>query len=220
MARLNPSKRWAGCSRRSTSAPYLSTKVVLDTATAGRHSRARWSAVSTTALERLNRNSVDLLLLHNPIEPAASQPERVTAEHVLRATAPPMPWSACARQGLTRYIGFTALGNVDGCKQVIDSGRFDAAQVYYNLLNPSAARPCRQRWTRSRLRRADRRLQSAGNSGHGDPRIRGRRARKRWSGMGAKSLSRTCRRSPVEERRAQSVLAALGTPTARARKPR
>jgi L-galactose dehydrogenase/L-glyceraldehyde 3-phosphate reductase len=48
---------------------------------------------------------------------------------------------------LTRHIGITALGNVASCRQVIDSGRFDAAQVYYNLLNPSAARTMPPRWT-------------------------------------------------------------------------
>ena len=50
-------------------------------------------------------------------------------------------------QGLTRYIGFTGLGDVAGCRQLVNSGRFDAAQAYYNLLNPSAARPLPARWT-------------------------------------------------------------------------
>ena len=33
-----------------------------------------------------------------------------------------------------------------GCKQIIASGRFDAAQVYYNVLNPSAARTMPAQW--------------------------------------------------------------------------
>jgi L-galactose dehydrogenase/L-glyceraldehyde 3-phosphate reductase len=48
---------------------------------------------------------------------------------------------------LTRNIGFTALGDAAGCRQIVDSGRFDAAQVYYNVLNPSAARAMPGRWT-------------------------------------------------------------------------
>ncbi len=41
-------------------------------------------------------------------------------------------------QGLFRLTGITALGSAAACVEVIDSGRFDTAQVYYNLLNPSA----------------------------------------------------------------------------------
>jgi L-galactose dehydrogenase/L-glyceraldehyde 3-phosphate reductase len=50
-------------------------------------------------------------------------------------------------KGLTRHIGFTALGNAASCRQVVDSGRFDAAQVYYNLLNPSAGRSMPKGWS-------------------------------------------------------------------------
>ena len=49
-------------------------------------------------------------------------------------------------QGLIDHIGFTALGDVDQCKQLITSGRVAAAQVYYNLLNPSAGRQMRGNW--------------------------------------------------------------------------
>jgi L-galactose dehydrogenase/L-glyceraldehyde 3-phosphate reductase len=50
-------------------------------------------------------------------------------------------------QGLTRYIGLTALGETPAVVQAIDSGRFDTAQVYYNMLNPSAARAMPGAWT-------------------------------------------------------------------------
>jgi D-threo-aldose 1-dehydrogenase len=33
----------------------------------------------------------------------------------------------------------SAAGEMSAVLQVIDSGRFDAAQVYYNMINPSAA---------------------------------------------------------------------------------
>jgi L-galactose dehydrogenase/L-glyceraldehyde 3-phosphate reductase len=49
-------------------------------------------------------------------------------------------------QGLTAHIGFTALGDAASCRHVIDSGRLDTAQVYYNLLNPSAGRAMPPRW--------------------------------------------------------------------------
>ncbi|MBA7708576.1 hypothetical protein ES703_117478 [subsurface metagenome] len=37
-----------------------------------------------------------------------------------------------------RFLGFTGLGETSALHQVVDSGRFDLVQVYYNLLNPSA----------------------------------------------------------------------------------
>ena len=41
-------------------------------------------------------------------------------------------------QGLCDWIGLTGLGDPGPLHQVIDSGRFDAVQIYYNLLNPTA----------------------------------------------------------------------------------
>src|SRR5262249_40587676 len=43
------------------------------------------------------------------------------------------------RQELVSAIGLTAAGDTRACLKVIDSGRFDTAQVYYNAINPSAA---------------------------------------------------------------------------------
>jgi L-galactose dehydrogenase/L-glyceraldehyde 3-phosphate reductase len=50
-------------------------------------------------------------------------------------------------QGLTRCIGITALGDAASCRRVIDSGRFESAQVYYNLNNPTAARSVAPGWS-------------------------------------------------------------------------
>ncbi len=126
--------------------PHLSTKVSLDTGRlddiAGQVERSMHES-----LQRLRRQSVDVLLLHNPIEPTVTD-RAVTADHVLRAGAAGDALARMREQGLTRHIGFTALGDAASCKRVVDSGRFDAAQVYYNVLNPSAARPKMPgRWT-------------------------------------------------------------------------
>ena len=51
------------------------------------------------------------------------------------------------RQGLTRFIGLTALGEAPAIVRALDSGRFDSAQIYYNLLNPSAARAMPAGWS-------------------------------------------------------------------------
>jgi L-galactose dehydrogenase/L-glyceraldehyde 3-phosphate reductase len=127
------------------SAPYLSTKVLLDTARLddimGQVERSIYDS-----LRRLSRDSVDLLLLHNPIEPAATA-GTLTPEQVLRRQGAADALERVREMGLTRYVGFTALGNGASCKQVVDSGRFDAAQVYYNLLNPSAGRAMPKGWS-------------------------------------------------------------------------
>jgi D-threo-aldose 1-dehydrogenase len=125
--------------------PYLSTKVLLDTTRLddipGQIERSIHDS-----LQRLKRDAVDLLLLHNPIEPAAAA-GTVTPEQVLRSNGAADALERAREKGLTRYIGFTALGSAASCRQVVDSGRFDAAQVYYNLLNPSAARSMPNGWS-------------------------------------------------------------------------
>jgi L-galactose dehydrogenase/L-glyceraldehyde 3-phosphate reductase len=124
--------------------PHLSTKVLLDTARlddiAGQVERSVHNS-----LQRLRRESVDVLLLHNQIEPAAAG-NAITVDHVLRANGAADALEA-QRAGLTRHIGFTALGDAASCRRVVDSGRFDAAQVYYNVLNPSAARSMPGHWS-------------------------------------------------------------------------
>jgi L-galactose dehydrogenase/L-glyceraldehyde 3-phosphate reductase len=125
--------------------PYLSTKVYLDPARLddipGQVERSMQES-----LRRLDRGSVDVLLLHNPIEQAAAG-GAVTVEQVLGAGGAAEALERIREQGLTRHIGFTALGDAAACRKVVESGRFDAAQVYYNLLNPSAARAMPAQWS-------------------------------------------------------------------------
>jgi L-galactose dehydrogenase/L-glyceraldehyde 3-phosphate reductase len=127
------------------SAPYISTKVSLDTARLddipGQVERSLHDS-----LKRLHRDAVDLVLLHNPIERAVSA-GAVTPEQVLHAGGAADALERMREQRVTRYVGLTVLGDGACCRQVIDSGRFDAAQVYYNLLNPSAARTMPPRWS-------------------------------------------------------------------------
>jgi L-galactose dehydrogenase/L-glyceraldehyde 3-phosphate reductase len=74
--------------------PYLSTKVMLDTANlddiAGQVERSVHQS-----LERLDRESVDLLQLHNPIEHAVSG-NAITWTMCWTRAAPPTRWKACA----------------------------------------------------------------------------------------------------------------------------
>jgi L-galactose dehydrogenase/L-glyceraldehyde 3-phosphate reductase len=121
--------------------PHLSTKVYLDTERLDDIPGQVERGVQES-LRRLGRESVDVLLLHNPIEGNA-----VTLDHVLGTNGAADALERMRTQGLTRYIGFTALGDAVACRKLAESGRFDAAQVYYNVLNPSAARSMPGQWS-------------------------------------------------------------------------
>jgi aryl-alcohol dehydrogenase-like predicted oxidoreductase len=41
-------------------------------------------------------------------------------------------------EGKTRFLGFTAKGDTEALHQVMESGCFDSAQIFYNMLVPSA----------------------------------------------------------------------------------
>lgn len=118
--------------------PYVSTKVRIDSTNqedmAGQVERSLHES-----LTRLRRDSVDLVQLHNPVTAEATA-RTITAEHVLGPNGALEGLERLRDQGLLRFMGLTALGDNAATRRVIDSGRFDCAQIYYNMLNPSAAR--------------------------------------------------------------------------------
>ncbi len=124
--------------------PYLSTKVYLDASRLG-DIAGQIERSLHASLERLQRDSVELLQLHNPIVAAAAD-GAVTPDDVLRSGGVADVFERLREQGLFRLTGITALGDAASCCRVLDSGRFDAAQVYYNLLNPSAGRDMPAAW--------------------------------------------------------------------------
>ena len=123
-------------------APYIATKARLDTAAladpVGEIERSL-----AGSLERLRRDSVDVLQLHNPIA-AATDSRHVAADRVLGDVADAL--DGLRAQGLVRFIGVTALGEAAAVRRVVASGRFDTAQVYSNMLNPSAGRTMPAAW--------------------------------------------------------------------------
>lgn len=90
------------------------------------------------SLQRLGRDRVDILYLHNPIA-AETNGEAIGVAQVLEQVAPAI--DRLVRAGKVRVAGFTAVGDTQALQAVTASGRFCAAQVVYNLLNPSAAGP-------------------------------------------------------------------------------
>jgi len=87
-----------------------------------------------------------VLQLHNRI---GSKPggRVMTVEQVLGRNGVADGLDRLREKGLIRYMGITAIGETASVCEVIRSGRFDSAQVYYNLLNPSAGRSMPKAWT-------------------------------------------------------------------------
>ena len=130
--------------KESASTPYVSTKVRIDLA--GLNDIAGQVEESIQAsLQRLQRDSVALLQLHNPIQPSRGN-GALGVDDVLGAGGVADALESMRDQGLTRHIGLTALGDATSVCSVLGSGRFESAQVYYNLLNPSAANSMPAAW--------------------------------------------------------------------------
>jgi len=125
--------------------PYLSTKFHVDPASDRPVSEQIEESVGRS-LARLNRTSVDLLQLHNPLG-AGSDARRLAVDRVLEPGGVADALDDLKRRGLTRYAGFTANGDADSLKRMVTSARFDTAQVYYNMLNPSAGRAVPAGWS-------------------------------------------------------------------------
>jgi L-galactose dehydrogenase/L-glyceraldehyde 3-phosphate reductase len=129
--------------------PYLSTKFNLDVA----HLEdipAQIEERLMASLARLKRSSVDLLQLHNRI---GSKPggRVMTVEQILGRNGVADGLDRLREKGLIRHTGITGLGEAAPVCEVIRSKRFDSAQVYYNLLNPSAGRRMPKAWTGQNL---------------------------------------------------------------------
>jgi aryl-alcohol dehydrogenase-like predicted oxidoreductase len=113
---------------------YVGTKVRVapeDTADIGQAITRSLEA----SLGRLARERVDLLQLHNPIGLARSGNALGVAD-VLERVVPAL--QRLRQQGKIGFIGMTSNGETAALHRVIDSGTVDTAQVFFNLLDPSA----------------------------------------------------------------------------------
>jgi len=124
--------------------PYVSTKVRLDLGRIG-DLRGQVEASLEASLKRLDRASVELFQLHNRIA-ARTEDDAIAVERVLGKDGVADALDRMRAQSLTRFTGITAFGEAAACREVIASGRFDSAQVYYNMLNPSAGQDMPPAW--------------------------------------------------------------------------
>jgi aryl-alcohol dehydrogenase-like predicted oxidoreductase len=126
--------------------PYLATKFRVDL-TNSEDVKDQIEASVEASLKRLRRNGVDLLQLHNRIGKNNDGGDVLSVDQVVGEGGVADILEGLRKQGLTRFIGVTGLGEPDAIRQVIESGRFDSAQIYYNLLNPSAGRAMPEGWS-------------------------------------------------------------------------
>ena len=112
----------------------VGTKVRIPDAERGRIGAAVIASLEAS-LGRLQRDSVDLFQLHNHI--AENQEDGALTPQAVREEVVPA-FERLRRDGKTRFLGITAVGDTTALDRVVDSGAFDSAQVPYNMLNPSA----------------------------------------------------------------------------------
>ena len=125
--------------------PRVSTKVTIDPARLDDIAGQIEESVHNS-LTRLRMDSVELLQLHGQIEAEPSD-RALGIEDVISPGGVLDGLERLRDQGLTRFIGLTALGDAAQICKVIETGRLDSAQVYYNMINPSAARAMPAAWT-------------------------------------------------------------------------
>jgi aryl-alcohol dehydrogenase-like predicted oxidoreductase len=87
------------------------------------------------SLARMGRDHVDLFQLHNPLV-AQDADDRLNIDIALNEVVPAL--EKLRKQGKTRFIGLSGVGETPALHRAIDSRLFDTIQVVYNALNPSA----------------------------------------------------------------------------------
>ena len=113
----------------------VGTKVRLPATDVGRIGDAIAQSLDGS-LSRLRLDRVDIFHLHNSITASGGGPA-LSVRQVLDEVVP--AFERLRQAGKIRFLGLTAVGDTEALHQVIDSGKFDSAQVVYNMLNPSAA---------------------------------------------------------------------------------
>jgi len=127
--------------------PRISTKFNIDTSAGDFAGQIERSVAAS--LQRLGLGSVPVLILHSRVvEPANPGRDKrsLSPAEVLGPGGIADIMDKLRVQGLCHWIGLTGLGDPAPLHQVIDSGRFDVAQVYYNLLNPTAVAAAGPGW--------------------------------------------------------------------------
>ena len=87
------------------------------------------------SLARLRLDHIDIYQIHNTIGRSDFR-GTLQFNQILDEVIPTL--EKIKASGKVRFLGFTAKGKVEDIKKIIDTGVFSSAQVFYNLLVPSA----------------------------------------------------------------------------------
>ncbi len=113
---------------------YIGTKVRVPPEAFGRVG----SYIATSmdhSLKRLAMPHVDIFHLHNSVTQTGGG-ESLSVRQVLDEVVP--AFELLRKQGKTRFLGFTGVGDTAALHQLVDSRHFDSIQSVYNMLNPTA----------------------------------------------------------------------------------
>jgi aryl-alcohol dehydrogenase-like predicted oxidoreductase len=93
------------------------------------------------SLRRLRRETIDVLHVHNRFTPRRGDlPHSLSADDVLGPVLE--AYEQMQHAGKTRFIGVSAMEpHVPTLRRIMESGHFDTALAYYNLLNWTAQEP-------------------------------------------------------------------------------
>jgi L-galactose dehydrogenase/L-glyceraldehyde 3-phosphate reductase len=89
------------------------------------------------SLKRLKTDKLDLYQLHNKIT-FEEGVETLTSAQILEKNGVCDIMEKIKEDSRVDHIGLTALGDTKPIRDVVNTGCFDTAQIYYNLLNPTA----------------------------------------------------------------------------------
>jgi len=112
----------------------VATKVRIPAAERGRIGTAITGSLEAS-LKRLGRDHVDIFYCHNTIA-AGGGGDTITRDQLLNDALP--AFERLRKEGKTRHIGITALGDTPLLLEIAGSGAFDVAQICFNALNPTA----------------------------------------------------------------------------------
>jgi len=122
--------------------PHISTKVRLDPGDLV-DVRGALERSLVGSLTRLGVDRVDLFQLHNPIGAGGLDLDAVLSSG---GVADGFDWLRDTFD-VFDHAGFTAVGQPKDIRTIVDMGRFATAQIYYNLINPSAGYAVPAGWT-------------------------------------------------------------------------
>jgi len=129
--------------------PRISTKFGVDVSSRESFQDQMLRSVEAS-LERLGQDKVELVYLHNRIvkdDGARPDARANTLDEILGRGGAADVMDNLKARGLCDFTGITALGDPAALHDVVGHRRFDAAQVYYNMLNPTAMEPAGDTWS-------------------------------------------------------------------------